>query len=301
MFQDYLLYATDVEVRYAFRMLHLSHLASNAAKMHELNKPRSVLLANALLGGVLLASILQDEERINLRVQCGGDFTIGTETTLHAETRGYIECTEGSPLVALLDQNLPLESMLQVRTLRSKSSSSGVFEGMSQTFTNSIEEALNQHLEASYQMNAQLKMESWFDPKTQVLHSLGIIFMELPNLDSHVQTQLWKHVAGLPSLQELYSRSDDPDDLGAAMIPDRVRPVNSINPKWSCTCSQQSIENMLLRLQREELVSMVHDKEPIDVRCHYCNKSYHVSLARLGEILVSTSDVSDTSNGPLKN
>ena len=94
MFQDYLFFGVDTKVFYCYRMLHLSNLAEEAKNLHNLNPQRALLLSDALLGSVLLSSILDYEERINLRIHCGSDFTIGTETSFQGETRGYIEYLE---------------------------------------------------------------------------------------------------------------------------------------------------------------------------------------------------------------
>lgn len=288
MFQDYLFYGTDVEMRYAYRMVHLSGLVRHAQALHGLPGSRAVLLAEVLTSNMLLASILEDEERINLRIQAGGEFAIAAETTRHAETRGYFECVDDSPLVQRIDRGdgLPSTAELYVRSLRSRTGVQGVFEGHSQAETNSLEDALNDHLARSFQMKTELRVQAWLDERDNQLRAFGVIYLELPGLETSVAQRLWNHVYNLPSMKDLYGRSDDPDALAKALVPDTTRPINSVNPTWGCTCSQASIEDVLMRLSRNDLLEMAAEPEPTSVRCHYCNKTYFVSHTRLKELAV---------------
>jgi molecular chaperone Hsp33 len=285
MFQDYLFYGTDVETRYAFRMLHLTSLARHAQSLHGLSGRRAEILGQGLLTGVLLASILEDEERINLRVQSGGDFTMGIETTRHAVTRGYLECNSSSELVEDLDAGGYPTMPLVVRSLRTKPNSSNLFEGITGTETHSLEQAVNEHLAASYQMKSRIRFDCWHNPADQLLYAVGVIYLELPNLKSDVSNALWSHVDSLPPLRTIFGHeAHDPDALANRLIPHQVRAINSMNPSWGCSCSQESVERMLTQLGRRELLSMADEHKPAEIRCHYCNKFFTVGETRLREL-----------------
>ncbi|MCA2961783.1 MAG: Hsp33 family molecular chaperone HslO [Silvanigrellales bacterium] len=286
MFQDYLLYATDVEVRYAYRMVHLSRVVQQAQALHGLGDERAILLGEALLAGCLVSSALDDDERLNLRVQCGDDFTLATETTSHLDIRGYIACEE-TPLVSAIDLGERPLAALIIRTLRAKQQTGKIFEGVTKFLTNSVEEAINDHMRHSYQVNARLRIDCWKDPTDGLLRAFGVIYLALPNIDSDVASHLWEHVDGLPLLRELYARSDDPDALAKSMIPDDTRPVRSVNPRWSCACSQESVERMLISIPQEELQDMVRAGEALEIKCHYCSTNYAVSIDRQKELLAS--------------
>ncbi|MEN9530448.1 MAG: hypothetical protein RI932_2321 [Pseudomonadota bacterium] len=285
MFQDYLFYGTDVETRYAFRMLHLTSLVRQAQAMHGLQGAEAELLGQGLVSGVLLASILEDEERINLRFHSGNDFTMGVETTRHAVTRGYLETNTESDLVRdLRDGRSPVIPWV-VRSLRSRTGTSQLFEGISGTETDALEVAVNAHLENSYQMKTQIRIDCWHSPKDGLLHAAGVIYLELPNLKTEVSGQLWKHVEQLPRFRELFGEgAHDPDQVSAKLIPHQVRAINSINPSWGCTCSSASVETMLKKLGSAELLSMADEGNPAEIRCHYCNKNFNVEVARLKEL-----------------
>jgi molecular chaperone Hsp33 len=41
---------------------------------------------------------------------------------------------------------------------------------------------------------------------------------------------------------------------------------------------------MLRKLGRRELVSLADEGKPAEIRCHYCNKTYSVDVARLRDL-----------------
>lgn len=282
MFQDYLFYGTDVETRYAFRMVNLTALVRHAQGLHGLVGAHAELLGQGILSGVLLSSILEDEERINLRFHSGNDCTMGVETTRHAVTRGYLEWDSESQVMRdFADGKNPVFPWV-VRSLRSKSGSANLFEGISGSETHSLERAVNEHLESSYQMKTRLRIDCWHSPRDAQLYATGVIFLELPNLKPEISEQLWNHFDSLPPLRTLFAESQhDPDQLSSALIPHQVRAINSINPSWGCTCSPESVESMLLKLGAGELGAMVEEGKPAEIRCHYCNKFFNVGLSRL--------------------
>lgn len=296
MFQDYLFFGVDTKVYYSYRMLHLSHLAEEAKKLHHLNTNRALLLSDALLGSVLLSSILDYEERVNLRFHCNSDFTIGTETSYQAETRGYIECNENSEIVKQLDQGNNIVPEFQIRSMRSQRKKSTLFEGLTASKSNSIEKALNEHLAASYQMNTYLRISSWINKEDGKINAFGVIYQELPDIPEEVSIKLKKHIDSLPSMKDLFLIDSDADVLAKKLIPDNTKAVKSINPKFVCSCSQERVENVLVTLPLTDLSDIINKAEDLEMKCHYCNKNYIVTMQTVSQIYASRNQVNSPSS-----
>lgn len=287
MFQDYLFYGTDVGTRYAFRLVHLSELVQQAASRHGLVGVRAQLLGEVITSGVLLSSILETEERVNLRLHMGSAWTAASETTCHAQTRGYLEAAEGSTFLDSLESGVLAPEPVIVRTLRSIPGTSRLTEGFTQSVMHSVEQVVNEHLEQSFQTQARIKVNCWFDEE-ETLRSYGVIYLELPDLTDGLRKELDHHLGSLPSLAELSRQcGDDPDAIAAAVVPHPFRAINCVTPKWQCSCSQASVESMLLSLPASELSQMAEKDEPVSVTCHYCNTTYALSHDRLRELSFS--------------
>jgi molecular chaperone Hsp33 len=292
MFQDYLLFASDVQTRYAFRVVHLSHLAQEAAKRHKLQGAKALILADTLTSGVLIASILETEDRVNLRIQCGSEFTVASETTSQAQTRGYIEWAEDSEVMARLENDRPSGASVIVRSLKSLPESNKLTEGITQSYFDTVEQVVNEHLDQSYQSNLKIRVESWYasengDQSPEHLRAFGVIYLELPGLDAKVQSDLHRHIDSFTGFRAAGAKIDDPDQLAPLLIPDPMRPVNSLKPHWSCTCSLASVETMLMSLGSKELNELAASQESTEICCHYCKNNYTISPERLLALSIS--------------
>lgn len=292
MFQDYLLFASDAQTRYAFRVVHLSHLAQESAKRHNLKGAAALLLADTLTSGVLIASILETEDRVNLRIQCGSDFTVASETTSQAQTRGYIEWAADSEVMARLESDRPSGASVIVRSLKSLPDSNTLTEGITQSYFDTVEQVVNEHLAQSYQSNLRIRIESWYesengDQSPEQLRAFGVIYLELPGLDAKVQSDLHRHIDAFTGFRAAGPKIDDPDLLAPLLIPDPMRPVNSLRPHWSCSCSLASVEAMLISLGSKELHDLAASQENTEVSCHYCKSNYVISPERLHALSLS--------------
>ncbi len=284
MFQDYLFFGVDSKVFYSYRMLHLSKLVEETRKRHNLSLEKGLYLSDVLLGSVLMASLLDYEERINLRVHCGQDFTIGVETTFQAQTRGYFEGNDESPIVKQIEKGEKPEVEFMVRTLRSQRKKQGYFEGITSMQTASLQEALNDHLQSSYQMNTKLKISSWIDESSQTLRAFGAIYQELPEIPAQVSSTLQTYVKSLPSMKELYLFNSDPDILAQKLIPDETKSVKSINPEFVCACSPQKCEDAISAFPLHDIEDMLKKGDDIHIKCHYCSTNHIVLVDKIAQL-----------------
>jgi molecular chaperone Hsp33 len=66
-----------------------------------------------------------------------------------------------------------------------------------------------------------------------------------------------------------------------------MRPINSLKPHWSCTCSLASVETMLMSLGSKELNELAASQESTEISCHYCKNNYTISPERLLALSIS--------------
>lgn len=287
MFQDYLVYATDLNTHYAFRVVHLSHLVQDAVARHRLTGARAECLGEALVCGILLSSLLEQEERVNLRLQMGSSFTLATETTRHAETRGYLETPEFDEFFQNLQSAAKGQHDVIVRSLRSLSSTSKLTEGITQCRFESVSEAVADHLKHSFQVGSRLKASCWVDDAGQ-LRAYGVVYLDLPGMPQQIGKELDSTAALFHEFSEFAEHIlDDPDQLLKILSPRQFRVVNSVVPEWKCTCSQAGIEDMLLSLGQRELLEMGQQTEPTKITCHFCSTEYIVPSERIQELALS--------------
>ena len=289
---NYLFFAIETNAAFSFRLANIGHLVSEICKRHQLNAARSMLLGDAILGCVLMSSLLDDEEALNIRIQCESYFTIGVECNFLGQVKGYIECDESSELVRNLDSQLPWEETLTVRSVRTQKNRSNLFEGVTALKTNSIEKALNDHLSSSYQMTTVLHFTNWTNSKNKNF-SFGLILQELPNIQKELSNSLKLHLSMLPSIPELYEElNGDPDLLSNKLILGSFKGLKSITPHFQCSCSTQKVIDAVGLLPIKEIQDILNKSQPIEVRCHYCNTNHSVNNSQIEEIFLKQKELS---------
>jgi molecular chaperone Hsp33 len=109
----------------------------------------------------------------------------------------------------------------------------------------------------------------------------GIMLQALPERTpgSGRWQQLLREVKDLDALR--MSRLDDEALLGALFPDDDIRLFDPEPVQFHCDCSLERIENMLRMLGPNELVDLISDQDPVEIRCEFCNALYPVTAERI--------------------
>ena len=141
-----------------------------------------VVLGEVMLGALLLGSLSDEEERVNLRVQIGQDIVIAAESSCFGEVKGYFQCRLESELSASLDAGVIPQVAMSLRSAKTRHNDSRLYEGVSSMVTNSIEALINDHIATSFQIPAGVRIGCWVGGKANSIHAFGAALFELPNL-----------------------------------------------------------------------------------------------------------------------
>ena len=63
-----------------------------------------------------------------------------------------------------------------------------------------------------------------------------------------------------------------------------VEITETSNTMFYCNCSKDRVEKALISIGKGELQDMIEDGEPIEVKCHFCNKGYEFTIEDLKKI-----------------
>lgn len=103
--------------------------------------------------------------------------------------------------------------------------------------------------------------------------------------------RLLEELQGLDVLR--MSRLDDSVLLSALFSDDDIRLFDAEPVSFHCDCSVARIENMLRLLGPSELVSLISDQDPVEIRCEFCNQRYDVTAARVLTLAAELSGAAD--------
>ena len=269
-----------------------TEIVNTAHKIHMTTPTASATLGRALTAASLLGSLMKNETD-SLTLQIKGDGPAGTITCVSdymGNVRGYLE----NPMVDLpLKPNGKLDVggavgkglLCVIRDLGGKEP----YIGMSELVSGEIAEDLTAYFYNSEQTPSACALGVLVDRDYTCRVSGGFILRLLPGADDAVAEKLEANMMQITSVTNLMN-----DKKGAVDFADIVfsgieyEEFDSIDVSFKCTCSKEKYEKGLISLGKEELTSMLDEKEPVVTNCRFCKKEYIFSEEELKDMITKT-------------
>lgn len=281
---DHLIRATAEGIR-AFAAV-TTDLAEEARRRHDCYPVAAAALGRVMTGALLLAANLKTEESLTVRLS--GDGPLGdivADAYADGTVRGYVK----NPKTHLPLKNNKLDvggavGKGHVYVTR--------FTGLKQPFTGGTElvsgevaEDLTSYLLKSEQTPSSVALGVLVQPDMKVSAAGGFLVQALPNVPDETLDILEKNLANLPPVSKLVEDDYDAKKIIQAVFAGLHINLYEESPlKFSCQCSRQRVENMLISLGKEELSSLKEEGQA-EIVCHFCSEKYHFNKDELEELL----------------
>ena len=282
-----LLYKGRVErLNIAFSHCTTTDLVNEAVLRHNCDPPSAHLLGRALTASVLSASLLQGDERLNIRWQYRGHAkTILVDVGADGSTRGFISPTNLSDYSSDTDSLFGDKANLSV--IRSKNGqvlNSGTTESILQDVVND----LSYYFAISEQVETSIMVLIGFnaDTKNPVHLCQGIMLQALPDCDLELFDKIRNRMVEADN-RELLARKTDSDNQFETIINQLVdgitaRPdlhiTKSGHPHFKCTCTHEKMGAVLNALPYDDRMDIVKKNEDLKIHCQFCNEEYVLTI-----------------------
>ena len=283
--EDILTKATVDGVRiYALRT---TNLVREAAKQHGCSHLASAALGRAMNGALLLAAMMQDNERISLRLK--GDGPLG-EVVADAEgthVRGYVENPDA--FLPLKDGKLDVGggigegNIIVTRYLQNAEP----FTGYCELADGEIATDLTKYLYVSEQTPSSVGLGVLVDKDGEVTAAGGYFIQAMPGCTDEVLEQLEKNINRMPYVTQLLEIGYTPEKIIGIIGRDLdVDYKESLPVEFKCRCSRERILDALAGLDANSLEEMSQD-EITEAHCQFCNTTYKFTQKEIQELLKS--------------
>ena len=123
------------------------------------------------------------------------------------------------------------------------------------------------------------------DRDRSVLQSGGFIVQLMPDVPDEVITQLETNLKALPSVTEMLSAGLTPEGMLEKVLAGLQPEITGeCDATFSCNCSKERYTKGLASLGREDLLSLIHGDESVEVVCQFCGKKYEFTAEELKTI-----------------
>ena len=286
--RDELIRALSPDGHASVRVLAATELAREAVRRHRTSPTASVALARALMGGLLLASEGQDEERVQIQVR--GDGPLGTllvTADADGSVRGYVQHPGANP--PLVGESLGLAAAIGrgvLRVERNHPRWRQPYAGIVPLVTGELAQDLAHYLLESEQKPSALALGVQLGREGEIQAAGGYLIQGLPGAPDSALAALEERMAALSHPSRLLRAGASAEAILERLVGDLASCATArLEPRFHCPCGPRRVLRAVALLGREELREVVAREESLEVRCAFCAEVYRVPPSDVAPLL----------------
>ncbi len=243
-----------------------------------------LLTATAIMGRTLK----NDSDLITLQIEGDGPIkTILATGDRKSNVKGY-------PGVSIVDLPLNKHGKLDVSgaigfgtlTVLRDNGEGEPYVSRTELVSGEIAEDITHYFATSEQTPTVCALGVLVDRDYSVKSSGGFILQLLPGADEETIEILEENLQKVSNVSSMFEHTSNEEIANILM--DRI-PYH-VNERWnasySCNCSKEKTEKVLLSLGKKDLAELIEDENPVELCCHFCDKTYTFSSEELKTLLM---------------
>ena len=260
-------------------------LTEYARACHETSPVVTAALGRLLTAGAIMGSMQKGEDDI-LTLQLRGTGPM-KGITVTADSKAHVK---GYPIVN--DVILPANSKgkLDVSGAIGKGYLSVIkdmglkdpYVGQVELVSGEIAEDLAYYFTSSEQVPSAVSLGVLMEKNNTVKQAGGMIIQALPGAGDEEISKLEERLSKLPSMTQMLEDALVPEQILEKILSDMdLQILDRIDTGFVCNCDRERVEKVIISLGRDELTKIIAEGEPLQLKCHFCNKSYDFSAKEL--------------------
>ena len=285
---DYLVRAAAADAQVRAFAVTARDTVETARKAHDTSPVMTAALGRLLCAGAMMGSMMKGDADI-LTLQIRGDGPAGG-LTVTADSKGRVKGYAVHPQVILpansqgkLDVGgaIGAGTLQVIRDLGLKEP----YVGQTDLQTGEIAEDLTWYFAASEQVPSSVGLGVLMEKNNTVKQAGGFIVQLMPFAEETVIEKLEANLSRVHSVTKLLEDGNSPEQILGILLEGMDMEILSAMPvEFSCNCSRERVAKALYSIGKKEMDEMIADGEPIEVKCHFCNKAYPFSVEDLKQI-----------------
>ena len=275
---DYIVRATAADAQIRAFACTTRELVEKARQIHNTSPVVTAALGRLLSAGAMMGDMLKGERDL-LTLQIRGDGPL-QGLTVTADSGGNVK---GYPEVP--DVILPANAAGKLdvggavgRGTLSVIKDMGLKEpyvGQTLLQTGEIADDLTYYFTTSEQVPSSVGLGVLMNRDNTVRQAGGFILQLMPFAEEEVIGRLEENLSRVQSVTSLLDAGSTPEQMLEALLEGLAPVLNgTAETAFSCNCSRQKIEKVLISLGKQEIRDIIEEGEDVEVNCHFCNSRY---------------------------
>ena len=282
---DYIVRATGAGAQIRAFACTARGVVETARQAHDTSPVVTAALGRLLCAGAMMGSMQKGEDDL-LTLQIKGDGPVqGLLVT--ADAKGNVKGYANVPDVILPANalgKLDVAGALGHGTLQ-VIKDMGLKEpyiGQTLLQTSEIAEDLTYYFATSEQVPSSVGLGVLMERDNTVKQAGGFLIQLMPFAEDAVIDRLERNLSGITSVTAMLDAGDTPEQMLGRILEGLDCQVTDTCPvAFSCNCSKERIEKVLISLGKKEIQDMIHEGREVEVNCHFCNTHYRFSVEEL--------------------
>jgi molecular chaperone Hsp33 len=295
VFMDKLIKGTAADQTMRVMAAITTDAVAEAVRRHQTSPTTSAAFGRVLTGTLLLASSLDDFDRLTVKIDAQGAVEgIVAEADATGKVRGYVK-NPNAELPPKADGKFDVAGIIgegMFYVLREAGFDIGLhrepYQGSVPIVSGEIAEDFAYYLAKSEQIPSAVLLGVLLQNTEPFVKAAGGVMIQiLPGANEHIVTMIEDTIRHAPHLTSIIDENTTPQDLLKLALGEVDCEVLEEKPvEFKCNCSMERAVSMVESLGKAEVESMLAEDKGAVITCGFCNETYKIDERQLQQTLV---------------
>ncbi len=285
---DYIVRATAADAQIRAFACTGRNLVETAREYHNTSPVMTAALGRLLIAGAMMGSMLKgDDDILTLQIMSEGPAKGLTVTSdSKANVKGY---------AVVPDVILPANELHKldvggavgpgVLNVIKDMGLKEPYSGQVELQTGEIAEDLTYYFATSEQVASSVGLGVLMEKNNTVRQAGGFIIQLMPFASDETIDRLEQNLMKVKSVTAMLDEGNTPEQMLSILLEGLdVEFTDTLPAAYKCDCSEERVERALISIGKQELKEMLDEGKDIEVKCHFCDKSYNFDVEALKQL-----------------
>lgn len=287
--EDYLVRAIAANGQVRAFAAYTKNTVETARQAHNTSPVVTAGLGRLLTAGAMMGSMMKGDRDV-LTIKAEGSGPVG-HYLVTADSKGNVKGYAANPNVILpanaagkldVGGSLGVGLLTVIKDLGLKEPYTGTCELVS----GEIAEDLTYYFASSEQTPSSVGLGVLMTKYNTVNVAGGFIIQLMPDATEETISIVEEKISTIKSVTSMLENGLDPEGI-INLILGGLDPeiLDKMPVRFYCNCSKERVSKALIAIGRKELDNIIEENEPIEVKCHFCNKAYNFTVDELKKLV----------------
>lgn len=287
--EDYLVRAIAANGQVRAFAAYTKNTVETARQAHNTSPVVTAGLGRLLTAGAMMGSMMKGDRDV-LTIKAEGSGPVG-HYLVTADSKGNVKGYAANPNVILpanaagkldVGGSLGVGLLTVIKDLGLKEPYTGTCELVS----GEIAEDLTYYFASSEQTPSSVGLGVLMTKDNTVNVAGGFIIQLMPDATEETISIIEEKISTIKSVTSMLENGLDPEGI-INLILGGLDPeiLDKMPVRFYCNCSKERVSKALIAIGKKELDNIIADNEPIEVKCHFCNKAYNFTVDELKKLV----------------